>query len=88
MRTKKPAFGTTAWGIYQLRLGMIQMHATFACPVSGEILDIDESVLVGGKDGTKLTVISKNGLNKLIERHGQEKIEKILYTEADFERGT
>lgn len=49
---------------------LIMAHPTFACPVTKELLDIDQSYVIQylhPSKGKRIDVISKNGWKKLTE---------------------
>jgi hypothetical protein len=52
----------------EMRKSLIVNHKDFCCPVSGTILDMDDSFILTFKSNT--TIVSSSGLNKLIEKHG------------------
>ena len=54
-----------------IRQYKIMGHRSFCCPVTGEILDMDDSFIL------KNEIISANGLNKLVEKHGFDLIASV-----------
>jgi hypothetical protein len=54
------------------------------CPITEEILDYRDSVIF--KQGDSEQVISNNGIKKLKEKHGDEKVEKYIATVENYMR--
>lgn len=54
------------------------------CPVTGEILDYRDAVIL--KHGDSEQVISKAGIKKLKEKHGAEKVDRLIATPENYMR--
>ena len=54
------------------------------CPITQEILDYRDAVIL--KVGDSEQVISNNGIKKLKEKHGVEKLEKYIATPENYMR--
>lgn len=52
------------------------------CPVTGEILDHRDAVIL--KHGDSEQVISKAGIKKLKEKHGDEKVDRLIATPETY----
>ena len=64
----------TPWYVDQesMRQAVLIKHATFCCPVTGEIMDMRDSFLF------PQGIMSTNGVNRLVEKHGFKIIGALL----------
>lgn len=54
------------------------------CPITGEILDYRDAVIL--KHGDSEQAISNSGIKKLKEKHGDEKVDRLIATAETYMR--